>query len=72
MEYLRILHLAASTIEADVEHALTTLLALGTPITCDAVRATCGVDASAPSVPDLAAPPIDLASYDVLLTEAAS
>ena len=39
LEYLRILHLAASTLEADVEAALALLLADGKAITADAVKA---------------------------------
>jgi hypothetical protein len=39
VEYLRILHLAASTLEADVEAALARLLAEGKAISADAVKA---------------------------------
>ena len=39
LEYLRILHLAASTMEADVEAALELLLAEGRRVTADAVKA---------------------------------
>jgi hypothetical protein len=38
LEYLRILHLAASSLEADVETALALLLANGNALTADAVR----------------------------------
>jgi hypothetical protein len=68
MEYLRVLHLAAATMESDVEAALTRLLAAGTTPTAEAVKAV--VDPAKPSVPDLAAPKIDLASYDALLSAA--
>ena len=39
LEYLRILHLAASSMQTDVEIALAELLAAGAPITSDAVKA---------------------------------
>jgi hypothetical protein len=68
LEYLRILHLAASTIEADVEAALTLLFAEGKAITIDAVKAlvtaTTMID-----VPDLTPQPVDLGAYDALLAE---
>jgi hypothetical protein len=72
VEYLRLLHLAASTVETDVEQALVALLAEHAAITADAAKARCGAGASAPAVPELAAPPVDLAAYDALLEEAAS
>jgi hypothetical protein len=66
LEYLRILHLAASTLESDVEAALELLLAEGQDVTGDAVKAiTSGADKL--EVPDLDPEPIDLASYDELL-----
>lgn len=68
LEYLRILHLAAGTLEADVEAALSLLLADGKPMTADAVKvlvtATTTVD-----VPDLAPHAVDLGVYDALLEE---
>ena len=67
LEYLRILHLAAGTLEADVEAALTLLLAAGTPMTADAVKAL--VSATTVHVPDLAPHTVDLGAYDVLLEE---
>jgi hypothetical protein len=51
LEYLRILHLAASTMEADVQAALELLLAEGRAITVDAVKALAN-GASRPEVPD--------------------
>jgi hypothetical protein len=76
VEYLRILHLAASTMEADVEQALVALLADGAAaVTADATKARCGGGAgasAAPAVPEIAAPPVDLTTYDALLEEAAS
>ncbi len=72
VEYLRILHLAASTLEDDVEQALTALLAEGAAVTADAVRARCAHAGAAATVPTLEAPIVDLAAYDVLLKEMAS
>jgi len=67
LEYLRILHHAASTIEADVEAALTLLLADGRAITADVVKLL--VTTTKIAVPELAPPPVDLAPYDALLAE---
>jgi hypothetical protein len=72
IEYLRVLHLAASTIEADVEQALVALLAERAAVTADAAKARCQAGATTPVVPELAAPPVDLAAYDALLDEVAS
>lgn len=74
VEYLRILQLATSTMEADVEQTLVTLLAQGVAgLTADAIKARCsGNAAAAPAVPDIEAPPVDLAAYDALLEEMAS
>lgn len=74
VEYLRILHLAASTFEADVEDSLTVLLAAGVAITAAATKAGCARAAAdaAPPVPALEAPPVDLAIYDALLAAVAS
>jgi hypothetical protein len=69
LEYLRILHHAASTIEADVEAALTLLLAEGQPITADAVKALVSATTTAIEVPDLPPPRVDLGAYDALLAE---
>jgi hypothetical protein len=66
LEYLRILHLAASTMEADVAAALAQLQTAGTPITVDAVKALTA-PAAAVAVPELAAMPVDLTEYDALL-----
>jgi hypothetical protein len=75
VEYLRILHLAASTIEADVEQALTALLSERAAVTADAVKGRCaqatGAGAAA-AVPALQVPPVDLSAYDSLLAEVAS
>ena len=68
LEYLRILHLAASTMEADVEAALELLLTEGARITCDAVKAMVS-GAARVEVPMLAPPAVDLGAYDALLGE---
>ena len=66
LEYLRILHLAASTLEADVEAALALLLADKKPITDEAVKLLVKTKATI-DVPALVAPTVDLAAYDALL-----
>jgi hypothetical protein len=66
LEYLRILHLAASTMEADVAAALALLQMGGTPITPDAVRALVAAPSSV-DVPTITVAPVDLAEYDALL-----
>ena len=68
LEYLRILHLAASGLEADIEAALVLLLADGKAMTADAVK----LPVSTPTtidVPDLAPRLVDLGAYDALLEE---
>ena len=66
LEYLRILHLAAGTIEADVEAALGLLLAAGKAVTADAVKLLASA-ATAIDVPELVREPVDLGAYDALL-----
>ena len=68
LEYLRILHHAAGNLEADVETALTLLVAEGKPITADAVKALITTQAAI-AVPYLEPPPVDLGAYDALLAE---
>jgi hypothetical protein len=68
LEYLRILHLAASTLEADVEAALALLLDEGRAITGDAVKAILALPARV-ELPDLEPPVVDLGDYDALLVE---
>ena len=68
LEYLRILHQAASMLEADVEAALTLLLAESHVITADAVKELMTTSSRA-EVPPLAPPRVDLGSYDALLAE---
>jgi hypothetical protein len=71
LEYLRVLHLAASTMEADVVLALGLLLDENKPVTCDAVKSL--VNATPPvETPTLVAPTVDLGVYDALLGEVCS
>lgn len=72
LEYLRILHLAASTLQVDVEAALESLFGKDQPITADGVKALVIVDSQRTEVPALALPEIDLSAYDALLTEVAA
>lgn len=65
VEYLRILHLAASTLEAEVESALELLLESGQRPDAEAVKAL--VSPRVTEVPELAAPVVDLGVYDALL-----
>jgi transposase InsO family protein len=66
-EYLRILHLAASTMQSEVETALELLLVEKRLSNADAVKAL--VAPAKTEVPHLAAPAVDLAAYDDLLHE---
>ena len=65
LEYLRILHLAASTMESDVAAALALLLGAGKTITAEAVKEL--ISLSTIEVPALAPATVDLAEYDTLL-----
>ena len=68
VEYVRVLHLAASTMESTVERALTTLLETGRPFDYLDVK-----DCAAPtptSVPQVRISAPDLAQYDQLLEAA--
>jgi transcriptional regulator with XRE-family HTH domain len=65
-DYLRVLHLAAGTSEAEVEAALTLLQEQGTVPTFEAVRALVR-SPHAPSLPPLSMPVVNLAIYDQLL-----
>ncbi|MEK7839071.1 MAG: IS21 family transposase [candidate division NC10 bacterium] len=67
VEYVRILHLAASTMETDVAQALERLLEAGTVPTAEQVRTR--VAPIRPEVPELAAGEVDLAEYDGLLEQ---
>lgn len=68
LEYLRILHLAASTMESGVEAALALLNTGDKPVTVDAVRELVAAPTSI-DVPPLAPVGVDLAEYDALLVE---
>jgi len=68
IEYVRILHLAASTLEAHVERALAQQLASGEPFDYAAVRELAAPEKpTVPALAALAAP--DLGVYDALLGE---
>jgi transposase InsO family protein len=70
IEYLRILHLAAATMEADVEVALELLLDTDDAWGADEVKAIAGADESV-VVPELKDFEADLSDYDLLLSSAA-
>lgn len=65
IHYLRILHLAASTMEVEVEAALELLLAEGEVPEIERVKSL--VSPSMPEHPDVTIPEVDLSSYDGLL-----
>jgi len=65
VEYVRILHLAASTSERPVEQALAALLERATPFDYATVKALAHPDE--PVIPKLAMGEPDLASYDALI-----
>jgi hypothetical protein len=65
VEYLRILHLAASTMERSVEDVLVAMLDAGESVSFDAVRAR--VTPTKPSVPVVEIPAPDLSAYDRLI-----
>ena len=67
--YVRLLHLAASTSEAEVETALGLLLERRATPTYDAVRDLVRVP-KASAIPELTAPVLDLGVYDRLLVGA--
>lgn len=67
LAYLRILHLAATTVEHEVELALRTLLEQDKPIEVERVKEL--VHVPTPTVPELTKPSVDLAGYDALLAE---
>jgi hypothetical protein len=71
LEYLRILHLAASTMQTDVEAALASLLDGGESPTSERVKLLVGGETRS-TIPDMTPPEIDLAIYDGLLTEVAA
>ena len=67
LEYLRILFLAATTMQCEVQEALELLLEHDERITAEAVKAL--VTPSAPSLPTLRPYEPELASYNALLTQ---
>ena len=69
-EYLRLLHLAASTSESDVEAALALVAEHQQVPTFDAVRQLVR-DPAPPVLPSLTRPNVDLAGYDCLLSSGA-
>ncbi len=70
-DYVRLLHLAASTSEAEVDTALTLLLEQGATPTFDTVRDLVRVP-SAAQIPTLQPAVLDLHQYDHLLSQASS
>jgi hypothetical protein len=69
--YLRILHLAATGSETEVETALALLLEVGTPPTQEAVR-TLVLPCEPRALPELSSGVVDLSLYDQLLVEGRS
>jgi hypothetical protein len=69
IEYVKILHLAASTMQCDVERALTVLLQGDARLDYAAVKQLAAPEV--PSIPRIAIPAPDLAAYDQLLTAVA-
>jgi hypothetical protein len=69
-EYVRVLHLAASRSESEVETALRLLAEQHATPTCEAVRALVQLPGAIP-VPALATPVLDFAVYDRLLAAGA-
>jgi hypothetical protein len=67
IEYLRILHLAASTMESEVEAALGELLEAGVCPEADVVKRAVAPEKI--EVPEMEVPAVDLRSYDALLAE---
>jgi hypothetical protein len=72
LEYLRILHLAASTMEAEVAVALSLLQMAGKMITADAVKEMIAATPTSIDVPQLVSPTVMLSEYDALLTGVAA
>jgi hypothetical protein len=68
-EYLRVLHLAASTMESEVEQILKALLSEGAVPNFEKVRPR--LASSRPVVPDVEPLEVDLGEYDCLLKESA-
>jgi hypothetical protein len=66
-EYVRILHLAASTMEAEVETALELLLEAGTLLSAEGVKSMV-TDGETLAAMGMDAPLVDLSVYDNLLS----
>jgi len=66
LEYLRILFLAATTMQSDVEVALKLLLEAGSKISATSIKEL--VQPQVSHVPTLLAPEVDLTPYDLLLS----
>jgi hypothetical protein len=69
LEYLRILHHAATSMEADVEAALSLLLSDGKAVTASAVKSMMAASVAAIEIPHLLPLSVDLAAYDALIAE---
>lgn len=70
LEYLRILQMAAQTLESEVERGLREALDTGTLPLVDSVRALLVLEK--PTVPELVAPDVDLGEYDHLIMESSA
>ena len=70
INYLRILHLAASEMECEVETALDLLLEQGATPLADEVKEL--VKPREPELPEIPVPRVDLSGYDKLLGEVSS
>jgi hypothetical protein len=66
-EYLRVLHLAAGTLESEVEGVLGQLLAVGAVPSFERVRPL--LETERPEIPAVAPLRVELAEYDALLSE---
>ena len=69
IEYLRILHLAASTMQCEVEAALEQVLEAGGVPDAAQVKARVQAASAAPALPELSELVVDLSSYDGLLAQ---
>jgi hypothetical protein len=69
LEYLRILHLAASGMETEVECALSLLLGEKQSVSAAAVKALLDAKGDEQRAPVLERPTVDLSAYDALLAE---
>lgn len=65
LRYLRVLHLAASTMESEVEAAVALLLETGEEVSFDRVKGL--IETSPGPVPEVSVPALELGSYDELV-----